>query len=99
MTDRNHDPAVVVVDRAPVLRLAGGTFLVGKPGFRPLPAGYLETLVQIVDGVKDRVAVGDVHDGPVGKYLAHAGGKNLPLVDAPVLVRAVEIVHHQEAAT
>src|ERR1035438_5046946 len=98
MTDRDHDSAFVVVDRAPVRWPAGLAFFVGKPSVSPLPAGYLEPVVQIVNGVEDRVAVLDIHDGAVGEHLAHAGGKDLPLVQSPILFRAVEIVDHQETS-
>src|ERR1039458_7902629 len=80
MTDRDHDPAFVVVDRAPVWRPPGLAFFVGNSTASPLPAGYLEPLVQIVNRVEDRVVVRDVHNGAVGEHLAHAGDKNLPLV-------------------
>ena len=61
-------------------------------GLHVLRAGDLVAVVQIVDGVEDGIAIGDLHDGAVGKDLFHAGDEDVPLVSA------VEIVAHEEAA-
>src|SRR5262249_14091494 len=78
-------------DAAPVGNLA--VLLVGFAVFQSGDAGHLVTVVQIVDGVKDRVSVRDLDDRAVRKDAAHALGEGLPF-DA-----AVEVVAHEETAT
>ena len=55
-------------------------------------AGNLKAIVQIEHGVKDRVAIRNVHDGTIRKHEAN------PLQEHFPLVVAVKIVGHEEAA-
>ena len=57
-----------------------------------LRAGHLVAVVQIVDGVEDRVVVGNVDDLPVREDLLHGLDEDIPFVGA------VEVVAHEEAA-
>src|SRR5579884_2568723 len=52
----------------------------------------LVTIIEIVDGVKDRIAARDFDDGPVGEDALHAFLEDLPFDGA------VKIVGHKEAA-
>src|ERR1035437_5606611 len=88
----DYHAAAIVVDAAPVRDLSGLAFLVGEVGFQEQGAGDLKPFIEIVDGVKNRVAVGDVENGTVGKDAAHAFHENVPLD------LAVKIVAHEEAA-
>ena len=63
----HHHAAAIVVDAAPVGDLAGLAFLVGEVGFEQEGAGDLKPFIEIVDGVKNRVAVGDVENGKIGR--------------------------------
>ena len=72
--------------------LAGFALLVGVALLDGGHAGHLIAVFQIVDGVEDRVVVGNVDDRAVGKHLVHAGEEGIPLDGA------VEIVAHEEAA-
>src|SRR5579884_1000759 len=92
VADRDHQAAVVVVDAAPVRRLAGLALFVGEAGFEVERAGHLVTLVEVVNGVEDGVFGFDLDDGAVRENFAHAGGEDLPLVGA------VKVVAHEEAA-
>src|SRR5271167_3996995 len=49
--------------------------------------------------MKNRVAVGNILDGTIGKYLLNAAGENLPFVHTLEGFRTMEVVTHEEAAT
>ena len=90
---RDHDTALVVVNAAPVRRLAA-RFLVAAqtlPAQAPL-AGNQITVIQVVDYMKNRVVIRDLDNLPVGENHLHAFGEPAPFVGAP------EIVEHKEAA-
>src|SRR3984885_1000645 len=54
--------------------------------------GNLEAIIEIEDGVKYGVAIGDVDDGAFGEDLFHR------LFEEGLLFRSVKIVCHEEAA-
>src|ERR1035441_9582004 len=77
VTDGHHQPAVIVVDAAPV----GGTafalvLFVDFAALQVLSARHLVAVVQIEHGVEDGVLVRDVDDRGVGEDLLHALDKN-----------------------
>ena len=82
-------PALVVIDAAPVRVVP--VKLVGHAGAQILSAGHLVAVVEIVDGVEDRVGIIDLDDRPVGKDPPHAGFEDRPLA------RPVEIVAPSES--
>ena len=94
--DSDHDAAFVVMDGAPVsafaivgtLRVIGDFVATTKVG----GAGNLVAIIEVEEGMKNGVVVGDLDDGAIGENHAHAGYKHLPLVGA------VKIVGHEKAA-
>src|SRR5262245_36603686 len=90
MADRYHEPALIVIDTPP----AGDetVVLVDLAALKELCARHLIQLVQIEARMKDRVAAGDIHYRPVGKYAAHAVYEDLPFM------RAMKIVAYEETA-
>jgi hypothetical protein len=67
VADGDHDPALVVANATPMRYFPGGAFFVGDAGLKDLRAGNLKAVLQVIDRVKNRVVVGDVLDGAVGK--------------------------------
>ena len=83
---------LLVADGAPLRDVA--VLLVGAARVDVLLAGHLEALADVVQHVKNLVAVGQVRDRIlIGRqHHPHAAQEALPVG------RAVEIVHHEEAA-
>ena len=67
VADGDHDPALVVANATPMRHFPGGAFFVGDACLKDLRAGNLKAVLQVIDRVKNRVVVGDVLDGVVGK--------------------------------
>ncbi len=55
-------------------------------------AWHLVTIVQIENGVEDRILVVDLNNGPIRKHAAHARYEDLPLFCS------VEVIAHEESA-
>src|SRR6266704_625753 len=87
---RSHEAALVVIDAAPVGFDA--IFLVGSVKWIVHPSWHLIPLVQVENRMEDRVVVLNLHDRPVRKYTAHAGGEDLPFPGA------MKSVAHEESA-
>src|ERR1700722_17144434 len=92
MAKRHDAPAFVVVDASPVRDLTRFPLLISQPGFEKLGPRNLESIVEIVKNVEDRVAVFDIDNRTIREDLVHAVDESLPFLNA------VEIVHHQETA-
>src|SRR5689334_1748079 len=92
VADRHHDAALIVIDRAPVLGPSVLVLLVGTAAPQVLRAGHLETVVQIVNRMEDRIGVVDVDDLALRENFLDSLEEYLPLKCA------VEIVHHQKSA-
>ena len=88
LRDGDHDVSLVVVDAAP----AGDAAIFFVAGIEVFGSWYLVALVEIEDGVKDGVVVGDVDDGTVGEDHLHG------FFEVGDLFGAVEVVGHEEAA-
>jgi hypothetical protein len=86
--DCDHDVALVVVDASP----AGDSAIFFVASAEVFGSGDLVAVVEIEDGVKDGVVVGDVDDGTVGEDHLHG------LFEVGLLFGSVEIVCHEEAA-
>ncbi len=86
----HHDAAFVVHDPAPV---RSGTVVAirGAAPDGPL-ARNLITVVQVVNGVKDGIGIGNFDHGPVGENQPHGFVEAIPLFGAP------KIVQHEKAA-
>ncbi len=67
VADRDHHAPLVVVNRAPVRSLSCLPCFPCPAAARPLPAGDLEAIVQIVNRMEDLVRVRDVLDRAVRK--------------------------------
>ena len=98
VADCDHDAPVFIANAAPVGFHAGGAGFKGSAGLDELGSGDLEALLQIVDGVKDGIVVGDVFDGAIGEHALHAGDEGGPFAHAAVGLGAMEVVANEEAA-
>src|SRR5580692_1814245 len=76
VADSHHHATLVVIDSAPAWLIP--VLLISLSGVEVLRAGHLKPFIQIVDGMEDGIAVGDLHDGPVGKHLMHTGHEGIP---------------------
>ncbi len=90
VADGDHEPAFIVIYAAPFGIV--GTFLPVAARIDELSTGDLIAAIEIVQGVKDGIAVFDIDDGSVGEDAVHAGDKDIPFLDA------VEIVAHEKSA-
>src|SRR5580704_1477825 len=88
---RRHEPALVVIDAAPVGHPA--FVLVRKVRLEVKGARHLEAVMQIENCVEDRVVVLNFHNWPVWKYPTHAGDEDLPFLCT------MKVVAHEEPAT
>src|ERR1700735_5246577 len=86
--DCNHDAALIVIDSLP----ARDSTIFFETRAQVLCSGDLVAVVQIEDGVEDRIVVGYVHDGTFGKDHLHG------LFEVGLLLRPMEIVGHEKSA-
>src|ERR1039457_95473 len=87
-----NQPALVVIYAAKVaagtaravgaVEPVGGTLLADAMRLRVLHAGHLVAVIQVVDGVKNRILVGNVDDLAIGLDAPHTVDENVPLVVA-----------------
>src|SRR6185503_8203103 len=89
--DEHHDAILIIENGAPVRRRAVGTIAYTAAPPR-LPVAGLLLGRKIVDGVEERVIVGKIDDGPVGKDTLDAGFEAIPFA------RAKETVAQQKTA-
>src|SRR5579871_1776269 len=95
----HHDSPFAVANAAPMRYFPGLALLVSDPRLEILRARHLKPVVQIVDGVENRIVVGNIFDFAVRKHAVHAVREDLPLVDPLVVlqsVRTVEVIDHQK---
>src|SRR5712691_10172082 len=85
--DGHHDAALVVENASPVA--PEPVVFVAPP--QKCVTHELETLIQIVDGMKDWITVLDFHDGTIREHALDARLESRPLLSS------VEIVRHEKA--
>src|SRR5216684_3069554 len=90
VANRDHQPPLVVIDSAPASLKA--IVLPYLMCVQYLLARHLITIVQIENGVEDRILVVDLNDGPIRKHAAHARNEHRPLMCS------VEVIAHEESA-
>src|ERR1700733_6358682 len=86
--DCDHDAALIVIDSLP----AWDSTVFFEPRSEVLCSGDLIAVVQIEDGVEDRIVVGNVPNGTFGKDHLHGP------FEVSLLLRAMEIVGHKKSA-
>src|SRR4051812_40158116 len=90
MADGYEQVTPVVINTAPSGQIS--VLLIRHTAAEILRARHLDASIEIIYGVKYRIAVWDIHDGAIGEDVFHALDKDFPFVSP------VKIVAHKEAA-